>query len=496
MQSVPCRPQRSDFVVVANRLPVVGEPTESGEPSWRRSPGGLVTALEPVLRRAQGVWIGWAGECDRRTAPFSHDGMRVHPVSLSARELASYYEGFSNATVWPLFHDTIVPPTLDRGWWQSYVQVNTRFAEAAALAAAPGATVWVHDYQLLLVPAMLRTLRPDVTIGFFLHIPFPPEELFMQLPWWTEIIDGMLGADLVGFQLPRDAENFRRTAAIRGSAIDPPGADAIGRIHVGGRVAWTGAFPVAVDAAGLTTLATSAAVRGRARRIRAELGQPDTVILSVDRLDYTKGIPERLAALDALYKQGRLIPGRHATVQIVTPSRERIPQYRELRRRIEIEVGHINGAYGALGRPAVHYLHRSVGREELAAFLVATDLMLVTPLRDGMNLVAKEYAACHPDADGALILSEFAGAAAELHGAYLVNPYDTDRLASTVDAVLNDPVAQRSRRMDTMHRQVRRHDVHAWARSYLGVLHRARAGRTVLGVSTRGAALPHAPAGA
>nr|WP_328825357.1 trehalose-6-phosphate synthase [Tomitella gaofuii] len=253
---------------------------------------------------------------------------------------------------------------------------------------------------------------------------------------------------------------------------------------MGGRAVRVDAFPVAADGAVLASLARSGAVRRRARQMRAELGDPRTVILSVDRLDYTKGVPQRLDALDKLYAQRRLDVDRHVTVQIVTPSRERIPQYRELRKQVETRVGRINGAHGRLGQPAVRYLHRSVDRDEMAALLVAADLMLVTPLRDGMNLVAKEYAACHPEGDGALVLSEFAGAAAELDAAYLVNPYDTDQLARMISTALDDAPDDRRRRMSTLHAQILRRDVHAWAREYLSALGATRTDahrRTVVG---------------
>ncbi len=225
-----------DFVVVANRLPVDLEtPTDGGPPVWRRSPGGLVTAMETVLRSSGGAWVGWPGTPDVTVEPFEEDGLSLYPVELSAQEVEEYYEGFSNDTLWPLYHDALIPPTFDRRWWRTYRAVNKRFAEAAARAAAPGATVWVHDYQLQLVPRMLRELRPDVTIGFFLHIPFPPTELFLQLPWRKAIVDGLLGADLVGFHLPGGAQNFVYLANRLFGLPAPRGTSSGGTIDLGDR---------------------------------------------------------------------------------------------------------------------------------------------------------------------------------------------------------------------------------------------------------------------
>ncbi|WP_405536193.1 trehalose-6-phosphate synthase [Streptomyces sp. NBC_00075] len=458
----------ADFVVVANRLPVH---LESGE--WRRSPGGLVTALEPVLRGRRGAWVGWAGTTGSTPAAFRHEGVRLHPVPLDADEHRDYYEGFSNATLWPLFHDAVAAPEFDRTWWQSYHRVNRRFAEYTAGVAGPGATVWVQDYQLMLVPALLRALRPDLRIGFFLHIPFPPPELFLQLPWRTEIVEGLLGADLVGCQLPGGAQNFlrlvRRLHGV-GGVGGPHRTPVAGTVRLPERDVHVGAFPISVDAAGLDTLARSEAVRERARRIRRQLGDGRRIMLGIDRLDYTKGIEQRLRAFEGLLAEGRVTARDAVLVQIATPSRERVEHYRRQRTRIEAQVGRINGTFGTVGRVPVHYLHTTVDRTELAALYRAADVMLVTPLRDGMNLVAKEFVAARPDLGGALVLSEFAGAAHELTRALLVNPHHLAGLQDVMAAALHLDEAQRRLRMGELHRHVRERDVHHWARSFLDVL--------------------------
>jgi trehalose 6-phosphate synthase len=476
-------PQRSSFVVLANRLPVDAF-TEDGRTTWRRSPGGLVTALQPVLAEHQGTWIGWAGRTSeenvddvdahtyqingreiRLPEPFEFEGMRLQPIELDDEEFERYYEGFSNTSLWPLYHDAVEQPVFSRRWWESYRRVNQRFADAAAVTAAPGATVWVHDYQLQLVPQMLRRLRPDVKIGFFLHIPFPPIELFMQLPRRMEILQGLLGADLVGFQRSGAAQNFLRlTRAL--CHLQPHSSS----VEVDGRTVRAGAFPISIDVEEVESLARSDYVQTRARQIRAELGDPKTVLLGVDRLDYTKGIEHRLKAYRELLRDQRLSVPDVVMVQVATPSRERIEHYVALREKVEREVGRVNGDYGRVGVPAVHYLHQSYSRSELIALYCAADVLTVTPLRDGMNLVAKEYVAARVDLGGALVLSEFAGAAAELPQAFLVNPHDLDGLKETLVQAVNVDPTDAARRMRAMRGQVRHHDVRRWAAHYLDAL--------------------------
>jgi trehalose 6-phosphate synthase len=478
----PAQAGDSDFVVVANRLPIDMERLPDGTTSWKRSPGGLVTALEPLLRKQRGAWIGWPGIEDGPEEPITEDGLELYAVRLSADDVAQYYEGFSNATLWPLYHDVIVKPQYHRNWWNSYVDVNQRFAEAASRAAAPGATVWVQDYQLQLVPKMLRELRPDVTIGFFLHIPFPPVELFMQLPWRAEIIDGLLGADLVGFHLSGGAQNFlylaRKLAEAETTRASVGVRSRFGEVWLGERTIKVGAFPISIDSAELDHQGRNRQIRRRARQIRAELGGPRKVLLGVDRMDYTKGIDVRLKAFSELLAEGRVKGDDTVLVQLATPSRERVNSYRILRNEIEQQVGHINGEYGEVGRPVVHYLHRAIPRDELIAYFVASDVMLVTPLRDGMNLVAKEYVACRSDLGGALVLSEFTGAAAELRRAYLTNPHDLEGVKDAIEAALTQTPEEGRARMRALRRQVLTYDVDRWARSFLDTLAATKSGES------------------
>jgi trehalose 6-phosphate synthase len=464
----------ANFVVVANRLPIDLERLQDGTQRWKHSPGGLVSALAPFLRARSGAWVGWPGVADVEVEPFVDSEILLHPVTLSADEMSLYYEGFSNATLWPLYHDVVAAPVFDRSWWDAYVRVNERFAEATAKIATDGATVWVQDYQLQLVPEMLRELRPDLRIGFFLHIPFPPTELFRQLPWRTEIVRGLLGADLVGFHMPGGAQNFlwlaRRLVGLEPSRAAVGVRSRPGSVQFGDRTVRVGAFPISIDAASLDETAKRPDVIQRAKEIRAELGNPEKIMLGVDRLDYTKGIDVRLYALHELIEEGTVDPQKVVMVQLATPSRERVEHYKRMRQGIEGQVGRINGEFGRVGHPVVHYLHQSVQRDELAAFFSAADVMVVTPVRDGMNLVCKEYVACRHDLGGALVLSEFTGAAAELTSAFLVNPHDLDGVKAAMHAALTIDPAEGRRRMRALRRQVLTHDVDRWARSFLDAL--------------------------
>lgn len=457
---------RSPFVVVANRLPVHRTTAPDGSTRWRRSPGGLVTGLDPVMRANKGAWLGWSGEPGPAPEPFDEAGMHLAPVPLSAEEVETYYEGFSNATLWPLYHDAIAPSEYNRSWWEAYVRVNRRFAERAAEIADEGAVVWVHDYQLQLVPELLRELRPDLRIGFFLHIPFPPVELYVRLPWRRRILRGLLGADLVGFQRPGAASNFLRLTrrllgyqTYRDRAMLPEG-----------RMVRAAAFPISIDVAQLDQLARDPATATRAEEIRAEIGSPRRVLLGIDRLDYTKGILERLQAFGELLDEGQITTDDATFVQVATPSRERVEQYRLLRDQVELQVGRINGQHGRIGQPAVTYLHTSFDRSELAALFRAADVMVVTPLRDGMNLVAKEYVAARYDNTGTLLLSEFAGAADELRQALLVNPYDVDGLKQMLLTAIRMEPKEAARRMRSMRRMLVDHDVDRWASTFLDAL--------------------------
>jgi trehalose 6-phosphate synthase len=458
--------------VVANRLPVDKVTTPEGRTEWGPSPGGLVTAMEPVMKGRGGAWVGWTGEADGEPPePFEADDMWLQPIALSASEVEDHYEGFSNDTLWPIYHDVIVQARFRRRWFDGYRRVNHRFAEVAASVASQGATVWVHDYQLQLVPQMLRTLRPDVRIGWFNHIPFPPIELFAQIPWRREILEGLLGADLLGFQRAADAQNFLRVVRrLLGLQVKSDHVMVQGPGDSHKRQVRAGAFPISVDAEGMEALAKRPDVIARSKEIRADLGDPEHVLLGIDRLDYTKGIRHRLKAYQELLADGAVSPPETVLVQVATPSRERVGAYRVLRDQVEVTVGRINGEEARIGMPAVHYLHHSYPKEEMAALYLAGDVMLVTPLRDGMNLVAKEYVAARHDDGGALVLSEFTGAAEDLRHAFLCNPHDIAGLKAAILAAMRADPRDARRRMRAMRRYIFRHDVQRWARDYLDAL--------------------------
>ena len=469
--------ERFAFVVVSNRLPVDRVVAEDGSAAWKQSPGGLVTALEPVMRGAEGAWVGWIGQPDGGLEPFTNDGIRIVPVALSDYEIENYYEGFSNDTIWPLYHDVIAPPRYHRQWWESYVDVNQRFADAAAAIAAPGATVWVQDYQLQLVPRMLRLARPDLVIGFFNHIPFPAYGLFSQLPWRNQIVEGLLGADVVGFQRVSDAGNFSRAVRrLLGYQTKSPHVYVPASASSPARRVVTRPFPISIDVDGFEQLAQTPEVQARATQIREELGSPKTLMLGVDRLDYTKGIGHRLKAFGELLEEGRLKVEDVTLVQVASPSRERVETYRHLRDEIEQTVGRINGDFGTIGHQAVNYLHHGFPREEMAALYLAADVMLVTALRDGMNLVAKEYVAARSDEDGVLVLSEFAGAADELKASLRINPHDIDGLKDSIIQAVEMSRDERRKRMRSMRKRVRENDVGHWSRGFLRALLEAHDG--------------------
>ncbi|MEX0426879.1 trehalose-6-phosphate synthase [Nocardioides sp. DS6] len=458
----------ADLVVVANRLPVDRVELADGTRTWRRSPGGLVSALEPVLRANDGVWIGWPGGTETGLEPFDDDGLHLLPMSMSAQEIEEHYEGFSNGTLWPLYHDLVAKPEFHREWWNGYRSVNQRFAEKCAEVAAEGATVWVQDYQLQLVPQMLRELRPDLRIGFYLHIPFPPAELFQQLPWRRQLLEGLLGADLVGFQLPGAAQNFIRL--VRQRVGHKTHRDLV--YLPDGRTVRAAAFPISIDFAGFEELAHRESVNARAKEIREQLGNPRKIFLGVDRLDYTKGIYARLRSFGELLRDAHFDVDDAVFVQVAVPSRERVEQYRVLRDEIDRLVGRLNGDLGRIGRPAISYLHSSFPREEMAALYRAADIMVVTPYRDGMNLVAKEYVACRYEDDGALVLSEFAGAAEELRQAWLVNPYDMNGMKAALLEAYKADQRELTRRMRAMRKTVSTNDVRHWADTFLAELAR------------------------
>ncbi|HUG32237.1 MAG TPA: trehalose-6-phosphate synthase [Acidimicrobiia bacterium] len=449
-------------VVVANRLPVAYD-EENGE--WDTSPGGLVSALTPILQSSKGSWVGWSGISDQDFDPFEHSDINQVPVTLSQAEYEEFYVGFCNGTLWPLYHDSVRAPEFHRHWWRPYHEVNERFAEVAAKNLGSNDVAWVQDYQLQLVPQMLRDLTEAHKIGFYLHIPFPPVELFAKLPWRRQVLEGLLGADVLAFQSRSSRTNFavsaRRLVGASGSSR---------RLEWEGREIVLQVAPIGIDTSVFEEKAASEETTEAASQIRSYLGDPDVVILGVDRLDYTKGIDLRMRALQTLLENRPDLIGKMVFVQIAVPSREDVEEYRRIRGDIEGLVGRINGDFAEVGRPPIHYLYRSVPIDELIAYYRAADVMFVTPLRDGMNLVAKEYVATRYDNTGALILSEFAGAAEQLTQAFLVNPFDLNALAGTLEEAIGTASVKGNAPMKALRRSVNRHDVFWWADRCLSAL--------------------------
>jgi trehalose 6-phosphate synthase len=464
----------AELVVVANRLPVEHDEVEG----WRRAPGGLVSAMDAVLRDREATWVGWGGHpADDPDAAAGGPPERVGTVALvevplTAAEVTAHYDGFANRALWPNYHSGIVASTYHRSQFQVHREVNARFARAAAGVAAPGAVVWVHDYQLQLVPAMLRQLRPDLRIGFFLHIPFPPLELFSQIPWRVQIVEGLLGADVVGFQTRDAALNFRRAAERFADVALTAEGLAVGRPP---RPVVVRAFPIGIRAADFRALAEDADVQRRAKQVRADVGEPDVLLLGVDRLDYTKGIDVRIQAITELLLDGELDPAGTAFIQVAPPTRAKVEEYQQIRAEVELLVSRANGTLGPLGTNPIHYMHQPMPPEELVALYQAADVMLVTPLRDGMNLVAKEFVASRVDGAGALVLSEFTGAAEQMDRAWLVNPHDIEGMKRTILAAIHEPRASAEARMAALRAGVARHDVHWWAEDVLAAVRGAAA---------------------
>lgn len=456
----------SRLLLVSNRLPVTVK-VEKDTVSVVRSAGGLATGLRRPHERSGGLWIGWPGDVSRLTesqrarVDAQLAEQRCVPLMLSASEVSRYYEGYSNRVLWPLCHYMLERiPRQDRDW-EVYRKVNERFAELVAKHYEPGDTIWVHDYQLMLVPGMLRQRLPGARIGYFHHIPFPSSEIFSTLPRRRELLKGLLGADLIGFHTVSYVRHFSG-ALLRHLGLDTD----IDRVIWEGRDVRVGAFPMGIDAQAFESIASEPGMLEEVANLRRS-SEGQRILLGIDRLDYTKGIPRRLLAVQRVLERTPAWRGRLRFIQVAVPSRTQVEAYANYRELVNELVGRINGLYGTVHNVPVHYLYRSFNERQLVGLYRGADVMLVTPVRDGMNLVAKEFCAARADDDGVLVLSEFAGAAAELGGALIVNPYDVDAMADAIEKALGMAEEERRARMHTLRKQVKSRDVHWWTSSFL-----------------------------
>jgi trehalose 6-phosphate synthase len=466
---------RSRLIVVSNRLPFAFRRAEGG--GWIAEPGsgGLVTALMPVLRDRGGTWVGWSGaagsarELGRALAKAGTDaGYDLVPVPLDEQEVHDFYVGFSNEIIWPLFHDLPSLCRFDPAYWRSYERVNRKYARAVSSRAVRGDFVWVHDYHLMGVGAELRRMGNEARLGFFLHIPFPSPDMFLKLPWRGPVIESLLRYDLVGFQTVRDRRNFIACVEALVPGVRVEGRGSIATIRGEHGATRVGSFPISIDYNAFLRAAAAEAVAQKARELHTLLPRRK-LVLGIDRLDYTKGIALRFRAFQSLLEKYPDMRGQVSLLQVVVPSRETIHEYDKMKTEIEQLAGRINGAFARPGGwVPVWFEYRSLTRLELLAYYRAADIALITPLKDGMNLVAKEYCACSIEEDCVLILSEFAGAAEQLStGALLVNPFDIEGVAGAIRTAHGMPEAQRIARMRAMRRSIRRQDVFWWVDSFL-----------------------------
>ncbi len=467
--------QKNNIIIVSNRLPVKIARTEKKTELIAGS-GGLVTALAPVLRNRGGIWIGWDGTTSGHfhkklfLKESSRVGYRLIPVSLSNQQVELYYEGFSNTTLWPLFHDFLDRCQFQPETWEMYCRVNQKFAQVTLEQSSTRDFIWVQDYHLLLVGKYLSQEKHRGKTAFFLHIPFPPWDLFMRLPWRTELIEGLLHYNLLGFQTERDRWNFIRCVRTLFPSAIVSGPQRMQVIEHNGRVTRVGAFPISIDFDGFNQSASTKEVADEAWYIHERLPERK-LVLGIDRLDYTKGILERLEAFGLLLEKYPDLRGKINFIQVVVPSRTNVQEYHEIKRTIDETVGRINGQFTYHDWVPIFYIYRSLSQRELIAYYRTCEIALITPLKDGMNLIAKEYCASSVESDGVLILSEFAGAAQQLgKGSLLVNPFNLEEVADRIHQAYYMEEEERRRRMTKLRAEVRRNNIFRWIEHYMSAV--------------------------
>ncbi len=455
----------SKTIIVSNRLPISLR-HRKGKFEFKPSAGGLATGLGSIYKEGENIWIGWPGNTvedpeQRAEIMLELHELKMAPVFLTKEDVEEFYEGFSNETLWPAFHYFTQYMVYNPAHWEAYVRVNEKFCEAILKKAGPEDTIWVHDYQLLLLPKMLREKLPNATIAFFQHIPFPSYEIIRMIPWRKQLLEGMVGADLIGFHTYDDMRHFLSAVGrITGLSSES------GYIQAENRIINVDSFPMGIDYDKFANQAKSRKTQGIVREFRKQV-EDQKLIITIDRLDYSKGIPQRIQAFAQLLKEHKELHGKVAMIMIVVPSRDKVQSYKELKQEIDLLVGRINSEYSTLTWVPVHYFYRSFPFEELSAFYSMSDIALVTPLRDGMNLVCKEFVASKTDQTGVLILSEMAGASKELQDAVLVNPNDQQ---SVIDAIYNSlsmKPAEQKARMVSMQESLKKYDVFQWVKVFM-----------------------------
>ena len=486
-----------NITIISNRLPVSPRTTIDG--SWELDPsvGGLVSALDPILRQRGGRWLGWSGHhgdmsqdlINKFTEAGCERGYEMVPIPLSSADIEGYYNGFSNRAIWPLFHNLPGQCVFEPQHWKAYQRINRKFASALSEHANDSQEVWVHDYHLMMVARELRNLGRDVALGFFLHIPFPPPQTFAVLPWCKEILTGLMDYDLLGFQTDQDRDNFLECLTlILGSNSLPVQGAVTGSIqpkllrnsrrdqekllaNTGTKV---GTFPISVDCESIEQLSDSVEVGKLTAHVSEEL-RGRKMIFGADRLDYTKGLLQRMKAYQCFLREHPELHGKVTFIQFIVPGRETIPEYYCIHQEIERLVGKIAGEFTQPGWVPLHYMYRKLSMQELVGYYRAADVALVTPVKDGMNLIAKEYCAARTDEDGVLILSDFAGAARELYqGAITINPYDEESLTAAIYKACTMDINERRSRMHVLHQIVKEWNVYDWVDAFLDTLSSVR----------------------
>ncbi|UZR92339.1 bifunctional alpha,alpha-trehalose-phosphate synthase (UDP-forming)/trehalose-phosphatase [Chondrinema litorale] len=460
------------IIIVSNRLPVTIQQSED-KFNFMPSAGGLATGLGSIYRKGDNLWIGWPGLYDLTESDEQYIGDELKkdymaPVYLSKQDIQDYYEGFSNRTIWPLFHYFTEYTKYIPELWDAYVRVNQKFCDTILQHASDGDILWIHDYQLLLVPMMLREKLPNATIGFFQHIPFPSYEIFRLLPWREKILEGMLGADLIGFHTYDDMRHFLSSV----SRILGHGST-MGQIRLNNRIVGVDSFPMGIDYEKFTKATHSPETIDKLKKYFQILSN-QKVVLSIDRLDYTKGIKQRLEAFDMFLEKYPQYLGKVSIILIVVPSRVKVDQYNQLKNEIDTIVGRLNGKYSRMDWNPIHYFYRSFSFHALSALYSSAEVALITPLRDGMNLVCKEYIASKLDKRGVLILSEMAGAAKELSEAILINPNDSDQLVEAMHQALEMPEEEQIARNEEMQNKLKRYNIHRWVEVFMQQLDKVK----------------------